>query len=145
QGWSRFVHGTAARSGAMIHGRGLKRNFKTKTGVVEAVRGLDLDVEAGEIVAFLGPNGAGKSTSARLLTTLLPPSAGEASVGGHDVVRAPEAVRRHIGYVGQGAGAGSYNQVRDEWLTQGAAQRMSRADAARRADELIGMLELTGL
>src|SRR5436189_150706 len=50
---------------AVIHARGLMRSFKTKTGVVEAVRGLDLDVAEGELVAFLGPNGAGKSTSGR--------------------------------------------------------------------------------
>lgn len=129
----------------MIHARGLKRSFKTKEGVVEAVRGLDLDVTEGELVAFLGPNGAGKSTSVRMLTTLLPPTSGTANVGGHDVLRDPAAVRKQIGYVGQGAGTGSYNKVRDELLTQGAAQQMRKADAARRADELIGMLELTGL
>lgn len=129
----------------MIHARGLKRSFKTKDGAVEAVRGLDLDVAEGELVAFLGPNGAGKSTSVRMLTTLLPPTSGTAKVGGHDVLRDPAAVRRQIGYVGQGAGAGSYNKLRDELLTQGAAQQMRKADAARRADELIGMLELTGL
>jgi ABC-2 type transport system ATP-binding protein len=121
------------------------RSFKTKTGVVEAVRGLDLDVAEGELVAFLGPNGAGKSTSVRMLTTLLPPSSGTANVGGHDVLRAPAEVRKKIGYVGQGAGTGNYNKVRDELLTQGAAQQMSKAAAAKRADELLGMLELTGL
>ncbi|KQV09218.1 ATP-binding cassette domain-containing protein [Devosia sp. Root105] len=129
----------------MIHARGLKRSFKTKEGVVEAVRGLDLDVAEGELVAFLGPNGAGKSTSVRMLTTLLPPTEGAASVAGHDVLRDANAVRRRIGYVGQGAGAGGYNKLCDELLTQGAAQRMSKTDSARRADELIGMLELTGL
>lgn len=129
----------------MIHARGLMRSFKTRTGMVEAVRGLDLDVAEGELVAFLGPNGAGKSTSVRMLTTLLPPSSGAASVGGHDVLRDPAAVRRKIGYVGQGAGTGNYNKVRDELLTQGAAQQMSTSAAARRADELLGMLELTGL
>ncbi len=129
----------------MIHARGLKRSFRSKTGTVEAVRGLDLDVAEGELVAFLGPNGAGKSTSVRMLTTLLPPTEGSANVAGHDVVSDPAAVRRQIGYVGQGSGAGAYHKVRDELITQGAAQRMSRADAARRADELLGMLELTGL
>jgi ABC-2 type transport system ATP-binding protein len=129
----------------MIQARGLKRSFKTKQGMVEAVRGLDIDVAEGELVAFLGPNGAGKSTSVRMLTTLLPPTSGTANVGGHDVQRDPAAVRKQIGYVGQGAGTGSYNKLRDELLTQGAAQQMRKADAVRRADELIGMLELTGL
>src|SRR6218665_146991 len=107
----------------MIHARDLTRSFKSKTGTVEAVRGISLDVAEGELVAFLGPNGAGKSTSLRMLTTLLRPSSGSALVAGHDVVKAPDEVRRRIGYGGHGTGAA----------------------ASRRADELIGMLELTGL
>ena len=71
----------------MIHARGLTRDFRVGKETIEAVRGLDLDVEAGELVAFLGPNGAGKSTSLRMLTTLLRPTAGTASVAGHDVPR----------------------------------------------------------
>ena len=71
----------------MIHARDLVRNFKTKTGVVEAVKGLSLDVAEGEMVAFLGPNGAGKSTSVRMLTTLLPPDSGSATIGGFDIAR----------------------------------------------------------
>jgi ABC-2 type transport system ATP-binding protein len=106
------------------------------------VRGLTFDVAPGELVAFLGPNGAGKSTSVRMLTTLLPPTSGTARIGGHDVVRDPVSVRRTIGYVGQGAGAGPYHLVRDELVTQGLAQRLGRADAERRADELIDQLEL---
>ncbi|KRA47765.1 ATP-binding cassette domain-containing protein [Devosia sp. Root635] len=129
----------------MIHARDLTRTFKTKTGPVEAVRGLSLDVAEGELVAFLGPNGAGKSTSVRLLTTLLPLTSGSASVGGHDVVADPAAVRRKIGYVGQGTGSGPYHRVRDELVTQGQAQRMSTTAARKRADELLGMLELDGL
>jgi ABC-2 type transport system ATP-binding protein len=129
----------------MIQARDLTRRFKTRTEVVEAVRGLSLDVAEGELVAFLGPNGAGKSTSVRMLTTLLPPSSGTARVGGHDVIAEPAAVRRQIGYVGQGSGAGPYHRVRDELVTQGRAQRMSKAEARRRADQLMGMLELEGL
>ena len=129
----------------MIHARALTRNFKTKNEVVEAVRGLDLDVAEGELVAFLGPNGAGKSTSVRMLTTLIAPTSGTARVGGHDVVSEPAAVRRKIGYVGQGTGSGPYHRVRDELVTQGRAQRMTRAVAEERADLLMGRLELDGL
>jgi ABC-2 type transport system ATP-binding protein len=129
----------------MIHARDLTRRFKTKTEVVEAVRGLSLDVAEGELVAFLGPNGAGKSTSVRMLTTLLPPSSGSARVAGHDVVTEAAAVRRNIGYVGQGTGSGPYHRVRDELVTQGRAQRMSRTQARQRADVLMGVLELDGL
>ncbi|MCR6670839.1 ATP-binding cassette domain-containing protein [Devosia ginsengisoli] len=129
----------------MIHARDLTRTFKTKAGPVEAVRGLSLDVAEGELVAFLGPNGAGKSTSVRMLTTLLPLTSGSASVSGHDVVADPAGVRRQIGYVGQGTGSGPYHRVRDELVTQGKAQRMTASAARKRADDLLGMLELDGL
>lgn len=129
----------------MIHARDLTRTFRTKTGPVEAVRGLSLDVAEGELVAFLGPNGAGKSTSVRMLTTLLPRTSGSANVGGHDVVSDPAGVRQSIGYVGQGTGSGPYHRVRDELVTQGRAQRMSTTAARKRADELLFMLELDGL
>jgi ABC-2 type transport system ATP-binding protein len=111
---------------------------------VHAVKGLDFTVEPGELVAFLGPNGAGKSTTVRILTTLLAPTAGEARIAGHDVVREPADVRRAIGYVGQGTGSGPYHRVRDELVTQGLAQRLTRAAARARADELLVMLELEG-
>lgn len=129
----------------MIHARDLTRSFKTKSGPVEAVRGLSLDVAEGELVAFLGPNGAGKSTSVRMLTTLLPPSSGTANVAGCDIIDDPAGVRCKIGYVGQGSGAGQYYTMRNELLTQGAAMRMTPADARRRANALIDMLELTGM
>ena len=129
----------------MIRTRGLTRHFKVKKQVVEAVRGLDLDVAEGELVAFLGPNGAGKSTSLRMLTTLLPPTAGEATIAGHDVRSDPAAVRRKIGYVGQGNGAGPYFRVRDEVVTQGRCYGFSRAESRRRADELLSTLDLQEL
>ncbi|HWU17052.1 MAG TPA: ATP-binding cassette domain-containing protein [Devosia sp.] len=129
----------------MIHARDLTRTFKTKSGPVEAVRGLNLDVAEGEMVAFLGPNGAGKSSSLRMLTTLLPLTAGSARVGGFDVATDPAGVRRRIGYVGQGTGSGPYHRVRDELVTQGRAQKMATSAAKARADELLGLLELDGL
>src|ERR1700716_3766288 len=84
------------RGGLMIHARGLARTFRTRAGVVEAVKGVDLDVAAGELVGFLGPNGAGKTTTLRMLTTLLNPTAGEATVAGHDLRRAPAGGRRRL-------------------------------------------------
>lgn len=129
----------------MIHARDIARTFKTKTGVVEAVRGLSLDVADGELVAFLGPNGAGKSTSVRMLTTLLPMTSGSANVGGHDVACEPALVRRKIGYVGQKTASGPYHRVRDELVIQGRAQCMTEAASRQRADELLEMLELSSL
>ncbi len=129
----------------MIHARGLTRTFRVAKETVEAVRGLDLDVEPGELVAFLGPNGAGKSTSLRMLTTLLPPTSGSATVAGHDIATQPGAVRRRIGYVGQGHGASDDQRARDELTTQGRAYGLSRGDAGRRADALIESLDLAAV
>ncbi len=129
----------------MIHARGLTRSFKIKGGRVDAVRGLDLDVEDGQLVAFLGPNGAGKSTCLRMLTSLLPPTSGTATVAGHDVVSDPDGVRARIGYVGQKNGAGENFRVRDELVTQGRCYGLTRAQARERADEVLDMLDLRPL
>ena len=130
----------------MIRTRGLTKDFPvSRTETVHAVRGIDLDVAPGELVAVLGPNGAGKTTTIRLLTTLIRPTAGTAEVAGHDVVAAPEKVRRSIGYVGQGNGAGHQQRVRDELATQGAIYGLDRRSAARRADDLLDALDLTEL
>jgi ABC-2 type transport system ATP-binding protein len=130
----------------MIHARNLTRRFKVKRGgVVEAVRGLDLDVEEGQLVAFLGPNGAGKSTTLRMLTTLVPPTSGTATVAGRDVVADAAGVRARIGYVGQKSSAGPNFRVRDELVTQGRCYGLTRAEAGRRADEVLDLLDLAPL
>ncbi|PXY22945.1 ABC transporter ATP-binding protein [Prauserella muralis] len=126
----------------MIRTSGLTRHFTVKKQTVEAVRGLDLHVGKGELVALLGPNGAGKSTTLRMLTTLLRPTAGTAEVAGHDVTADPRAVRSAIGYIGQGNGAGHSQRVRDELHSQGRAYGMNAAAARTRAAELIGSLDL---
>lgn len=96
-------------------------------------------------MALLGPNGAGKSTLFRILTTLLPPTAGRASVAGRDVGTDPAGVRARIGYVGQRNSAGANFRIRDELITQGRSYALSRAQAARRADEVLGLLDLESL
>jgi ABC-2 type transport system ATP-binding protein len=130
--------------GRVIHARGLARTFRTRRAVVEAVAGVDIDVADGELVGFLGPNGAGKTTTLRMLTTLLTPTAGTATVAGHDLRTDPAGVRRRIGYVGQTGGAGPDCPVRDELVLQGRFYGMPADDAARRADELLDQLDLTG-
>jgi len=79
----------------------LVRGLHKKYGELEAVRGIDLDVQSGEIFGFLGPNGAGKSTTIKILCTLAAPTAGQAKVAGFDVVEQRDEVRRHIGLVFQ--------------------------------------------
>ncbi|UYM04732.1 ATP-binding cassette domain-containing protein [Solicola gregarius] len=126
----------------MIETHGLTRHFTSGKRTVEAVRGLDLTVERGELVALLGPNGAGKSTTLRMLTTLISPTEGTAMVAGHDVTGDPRHVRRRIGFIGQGNGAGHQQRGRDELVTQGRAYGLSRSDARVRAGELIESLDL---
>jgi ABC-2 type transport system ATP-binding protein len=123
----------------MIRTRGLTKDFARGDRTVHAVQGLDLDIAAGELV------GAGKSTTMRMLTTLIAPTAGRAEVGGYDVVAEAAAVRRTIGYVGQGNGAGHNQRVRDELRTQGAVFGLDRHTARRRADELLDALDLASL
>src|SRR5690349_2185921 len=127
----------------IIEAQGLTKRFAVKKKTVEAVTDLTFQVARGELVAFLGPNGAGKSTSLRMLTTLIPPTAGTARVVGHDILRRPAEVRARIGYVGQ-LTSGSFSQrARDELLSQGAFYGMTKRDSARRADELIDSLDLS--
>src|SRR6266567_1660813 len=122
---------------SIIEARGLARTFTSRKRTVHAVRGVDLTVEPGEIVGFLGPNGAGKTTTLRMLTTLLRPTAGTATVAGADLLRDQAAVRRQIGFVPQAIGAtmgGTDNQakVSEELLDQAALYRLGKADGARR-------------
>ncbi len=126
----------------MIQTRELTRHFTSGKQTVEAVRGLDLTVERGELVALLGPNGAGKSTTLRMLTTLIAPTSGTARVAGHDVASQPREVRARIGYIGQGNGAGHQQRGRDELVSQGRAYGLDRAQARARAAELVESLDL---
>jgi ABC-2 type transport system ATP-binding protein len=134
----------------IIEARGLARTFTSRKRTVHAVRGVDLTVEAGEIVGFLGPNGAGKTTTLRMLTTLLQPTAGSATVAGADLRRNPLEVRRRIGYVPQAIGqtmGGTDPEclVDEELLDQAALYRIGKADAVRRAAALTTQLDLGGL
>jgi ABC-2 type transport system ATP-binding protein len=112
--------------------------------VVEAVAGVDIDLGPGELVGFLGPNGAGKTTTLRMLTTLLTPTAGTATIAGHDLLADPLGVRRRIGYVGQSGGAGPDCLVADELILQGRFYGLTRARARERAAELLEELDLGG-
>ncbi|MBK7820179.1 MAG: ATP-binding cassette domain-containing protein [Tessaracoccus sp.] len=126
----------------IIEVRGLTKRFTVGKNTVEAVTDLSFEVAPGELVAFLGPNGAGKSTSLRMLTTLIPPTAGTARVVGHDILRQPADVRRRIGYVGQLTSGSFAQRVRDELISQGAFYGIAKDVARRRADELIESLDL---
>jgi ABC-2 type transport system ATP-binding protein len=129
----------------MIEARGLVRTFQTRKCTVEAVRGVDLCVAAGEIVGFLGANGAGKTTTLRMLTTLLTPTAGSATVAGCDLLGDPAGVRQRVGYVAQGGGTDPSCPAGEEAIFQAELYRMTNADARRRTKELFAQFDLAGL
>ena len=112
---------------------------------VEAVRGVDITVRAGEIVGFLGPNGAGKTTTLRMLTTLLEPTAGTATVVGADLATAPVDVRRRIGYVAQMGTTDPSAVAGEELVDQARLYGIDAGVAAKRGHELLQGLDLDGL
>jgi ABC-2 type transport system ATP-binding protein len=138
-------HAEQSPAESMIEVTGLSKTFKTKRGTVEAVRGIDLTVHPGEIVGFLGPNGAGKTTTLRMLTTLLEPSGGTATVAGADLRREPTEVRKRIGYVAQTGGTDGACTVAEELITQAELYRLGAAEARERCSKLLAQLDLSGL
>ena len=120
---------------------GLVRTFK---GDIRAVDGIDLEVAAGEIYGFLGPNGAGKSTTVHMLTTLLPPTAGRATVAGFDIATQGADVRRHIGAALQEAALDNFLTGREHMDLQAGLSGLGKADRLRRGTELlerVGLIE----
>src|SRR6516165_6437873 len=115
----------------MIETHDLRRTFQSRMGPVDAVAGVDLRVAAGEIFGFLGPNGAGKTTTLRMLSTLLPPTGGQATVAGCDLRREPQLVRERIGYVGQRGSTDPAITGRTEVVFQGRLYGMTAAAAKR--------------
>ena len=126
---------------ASIEAAGLVREFKKGP---RAVDGIDLHVRPGEIYGFLGPNGAGKSTTVLMLTTLLPPTAGSASVAGHDVVREGPQVRSAIGAALQEAALDPLLTGAEHMRLQTALHGFPRAERSARGTELlerVGLIE----
>jgi ABC-2 type transport system ATP-binding protein len=127
---------------AAVQAEGLVKHYSSRAGVVEAVRGVDLSIQAGEVFGFLGPNGAGKSTTVRMLTTLLSITAGTARVAGVDVARDPDAARLRMGVALQEAGLDPRQTGRELLVLQGRLFGMSPGDAATRAEALLELVEL---
>ncbi|MCB0994201.1 MAG: ATP-binding cassette domain-containing protein [Acidimicrobiales bacterium] len=128
---------------SIITTRDLKKTYRGRDGEVEAVRGVDLDVAAGEVFGFLGPNGAGKSTTVRMLTTLMTISAGTAHVGGVNVAEDPHSARRRIGVALQEAGLDNRQTGREILCLQARLFGMGPSAAAERSAELLELVELT--
>jgi ABC-2 type transport system ATP-binding protein len=118
--------------------RGLEKRY----GDLEAVRGIDLDVKAGETFGFLGPNGAGKSTTIKILCTLTRPTAGTARVAGHDVVSARDEVRRHIGLVFQDTTLDDYLSAEQNLQFHAELYGLARATVGPRIEQVMHMVGL---
>jgi ABC-2 type transport system ATP-binding protein len=129
----------------MIESRGLRRVYKTRKDEVEAVRGVDFTVDRGEIVGFLGPNGAGKTTTLRMLTTLLEPTGGEATVGGSDLRLDPVGVRRSIGYVAQSGSTDPEARAGEEIVDHARMYGIEKAIARADGERLFEHLDLDGM
>ncbi len=108
-----------------------------------AVNSISLNVEQGEIFGFLGPNGAGKSTTMMILTTLLKPTSGSASVCGYDIVSNPSQVRKNIGFVQQEIGIDEYLTARENLQFQCKISQIPKHQTKKRIEEVIDLVELT--
>ena len=125
-----------------VEAQQLVKHYRGKGGDVEAVRGVDLQVAAGEVFGFLGPNGAGKSTTVRMLTTLMSITSGRAFVGGVDVAAAPDAARRKIGVALQEAGLDKRQTGRELLVLQARLFGMNTSTAVQRANHLLDLVDL---
>ncbi|MFC0530783.1 ATP-binding cassette domain-containing protein [Phytohabitans kaempferiae] len=131
----------------MIVTHGLRKSYRSGRGrkatVVEAVRGVDLGVKEGEIFGFLGPNGAGKTTTLQMLTTLIEPDGGEATIAGVDLRADPGEVRARVGYVAQGGSTWDDSTAREELVLHGRMHGLSKAEARHRAAQALEAFQLT--
>jgi ABC-2 type transport system ATP-binding protein len=125
-----------------IEAEGLVKIYRTRKTEVRALDGLDLVVEEGTVLGLLGPNGAGKTTAVRVLSTLLRPDAGHATVAGFDVVREAEQLRRAIGLSGQYAAVDENLTGRENLWMFGRLYQLSSSEARTRATELLEQFEL---
>jgi ABC-2 type transport system ATP-binding protein len=120
----------------------LVKRYEGRNGGIEAVRGVDLRVETGEVFGFLGPNGAGKSTTVKMLTTLLSITAGSAQVAGVDVAGDPDEVRRRIGVALQEAGLDPRQTGRELLILQARLFGLSPEESSERTSDLLALVEL---
>jgi len=126
-----------------IAAEGLVKIYRSRKSEVRALDGLDLTVAEGTVVGLLGPNGAGKTTTVRILTTLLRPDSGHATVAGFDVVRQAQQIRRLIGLSGQYAAVDENLTGRENLWLFGRLYHLPSDVARRRANELLEEFELT--
>ncbi|MBI5530986.1 MAG: ATP-binding cassette domain-containing protein [Candidatus Doudnabacteria bacterium] len=118
--------------------KNLTKSFKN----VPVLKGINLDVERGTILALLGPNGAGKTTTVRILSTLIQPDGGEVFINGYNAVKNPNSVRASIGLTGQYAAVDEYLSGYENLVMLGRLYHLNYADAKKRATELLEQFDL---
>ncbi|MFJ9538235.1 ATP-binding cassette domain-containing protein [Streptomyces sp. NPDC101225] len=133
------IDNNASGGGMAVTVRGMVKHY----GETKALDGVDLDVREGTVMGVLGPNGAGKTTLVRILSTLLSPTSGEATVAGYDVLRQPRQLRRVIGLTGQYASVDEKLPGWENLYMIGRLLDLPRKDARTRADELLERFSLT--
>jgi ABC-2 type transport system ATP-binding protein len=121
----------------VVTAEGLVKLYKTRSGTVRALDGLDLAVPEGSVLGLLGPNGAGKTTAVRILATLLTPDAGTATVAGVDILTSPKDVRRLIGLSGQYAAVDEHLTGFENLDMVGRLYKLGRGPSRARARELL--------
>ena len=127
----------------MIQVQNLHKAFKTKTGTVQAVRGVSFEARDGEITGLLGPNGAGKTTTLRMLYTLMSPDQGGVTVDGIDVAKDATAVRRRLGVLPDARGVYKRLTARENIAYFGRLHGLDEAAIAQRTDALAATLKMT--
>ena len=123
---------------SVITARGIEKSFKG----LKVLDGIDLNVQKGTVFALLGPNGAGKTTTIRILSTLLKPDAGRATIMGFDVVERPKEIRKVISVIGQFAAVDELLTGEENMLMMGRLYHLSHTDARRRTAELLEQFDL---
>ncbi len=118
-------------------------NLQKSYGDLKVLDGINFTVKRGTILALLGPNGAGKTTTIRILSTLLQPDGGQATINGHDVVEDANEVRANIGLTGQYAAVDEYLNGRENLEMMGRLYRLSLHDARKRAEQLLEAFDLS--
>jgi ABC-2 type transport system ATP-binding protein len=130
----------------IIETKNLKKSFLSKSKgqkkLVEAVKGIDLSVKKGEIYGFLGPNGAGKSTTQKMLSTLLPPTSGEAKINGYDLAKHKQQIRQIIGFVSQAGGTDSLSTGIENLILQAQLYGIDTITAKKQATEFIDRFQM---
>ncbi len=127
----------------MLEASGLKKSFKQSDGkVIEAVKGVDLNIKEGEIFSLLGPNGAGKTTTISMISGLIEPTAGDATIGGHSIVKSPMKAKQLLGVIPQEIALYPQLTARQNLTFFGRMYGLGGKELKRRADEVLEFIDL---